>query len=123
MIYHGQNVSRCAQTVQEPCMTHCMLHRENVVAKDMNDEFSNVRSLTRNEIFHQYLSFSSYSILCRSLIEYRVMANCKGEKMSIINKINLNELCVTDDLQLCVGECGCVCVCVCVCVWFWDGTV
>src|SRR4029434_1318251 len=34
--------ARCAQTVQEPCMTHCMVHRENVVAKDMNDEFSNV---------------------------------------------------------------------------------
>src|SRR4029434_5144581 len=64
----------------EPCMTHCMLHRENVVAKDMNDEFSNVRSLSRYEIFHPYLSFSSYSILCPSLIEYRVMANCKGEK-------------------------------------------
>src|SRR4029434_3405403 len=86
----GQNVSRCAHTVQEPCMTHCMLHRENVVANDMNDEFSNVRSLTRYEIFHPYLSFSSYSILCPSLIEYRVMANCKGEKMSIINRINLN---------------------------------
>src|SRR4029434_2508186 len=80
MIYHRQNVSRCAQTVQEPCMTHCMLHRENVVAKDMNDGFSNVRSLSRYEIFHPYLSFSSYSILCPSLIEYRVMANCKGEK-------------------------------------------
>src|SRR4029434_359551 len=50
MIYPGQNVSRCAQTVQEPCMTHCMLHRENFVAKDMSDEFSNVRSLTRSEI-------------------------------------------------------------------------
>ena len=85
MIYPGQNVSRCAQAVQEPCMTHCMLHRENVVAKDMNDEFSNVRSLTRYEIFHPYLS---YSILCPSLIEYRVMANCKGEQMSIINRIN-----------------------------------
>src|SRR4029434_2909118 len=111
MIYPGQNVSRCAQTVQAPCMTHCMLHRENVVAKDMNDEFSNVRSLTSYEIFHPYLSFSSYSsysILCPSIIEYRVMANCKGEKMSIINRINLNELCVTDDLQLCVGECECV---------------
>src|SRR4029434_10204829 len=80
--------SQCAQTVQEPCMTHYMLHRENVVAKDMNDEFSNVRSFTRYEIFHPYLSFSSYSILCPSLIEYRVMANCKGEKMSIINRIN-----------------------------------
>ena len=79
-------------------MTHCMLHRENVVAKDMNDEFSNVRSLTRYEIFHPYLSFSSYSILCPSLIEYRVTANCKGEKMSIINRINVNELCVTDVL-------------------------
>src|SRR4029434_6664983 len=64
MIYPGQNVSRCAHTVQEPCMTHCMLHRENVVAKDMNDEFSNVSSLTRYEIFQPYLSFSSYSILC-----------------------------------------------------------
>src|SRR4029434_10304559 len=50
--YPGQNVSRCAQTVQEPCMTHCMLHRENVVAKDMSDELSNVRPLTRYEIFH-----------------------------------------------------------------------
>ena len=69
-------------------MTHCMLHRENVVAKDMNDEFSNVRSLTRYEIFHPYLSFLSYSILCPSHIEYRVMANFKGEKMSIINRIN-----------------------------------
>src|SRR4029434_8755153 len=97
-------VARCA-------MTHCMLHRENVVAKDMNDEFSNVRSLTRYEIFHPYLSFSSYSILCPSLIEYRVTTNCKGEQMSIINRINCNELCVTDDLQLCVGECECVCVC------------
>src|SRR4029434_6105711 len=47
--------SRCAQTMQEPCMTHCMLQRENVVAKDMNDEFSNVRSLSRYEIFHPYL--------------------------------------------------------------------
>src|SRR4029434_1893522 len=88
MIYPGQNVLRCAQTVQEPYMTHCMLHRENVVAKDMNDEFSNVRYLTRYELLHPYLSFSSYSILCPSLIEYRVMANCKGEKMSIINRIN-----------------------------------
>src|SRR4029434_4020130 len=92
------SVAMCTD-VQEPYMTHCMLHRENVVAKDMNDEFSNVRSLTRYEIFHPYLSFSSYSIICPSLIEYRVMANCKGEKMSIINRINLNELCVTDDLQ------------------------
>ena len=74
-------------------MTHCMLHRENVVAKVMNDEFLNVRSLTRYEIFHPYLSFSSYSILCPSLIEYRVMANYKGEKMSIINRI---KLCVTN---------------------------
>src|SRR4029434_1727848 len=113
MIYPRQNVSRCAQTVQEPCMTHCMLHRENVVAKVMNDAFLNVRSLTRYEIFHPYLSFSNYSILCPSLIEYRVMANCKGEKMSIINRINVTELCVTDVLQLCVGECECVCVCVC----------
>src|SRR4029434_76252 len=78
MIYPGQNVSRCAQTVQEPCMTHCMPHRENLVAKDMSDEFSNVRSLTRYEIFHPYVSFSSYSILCPSLIEYRVMANCRA---------------------------------------------
>src|SRR4029434_10113577 len=115
MIYPGQNVSRCAQTVQEPCMTHCMLHRENFVAKDMSDEFSNVRSLTRDEIFHPYLSFSSYSILCLSLIEYRVMANCKGEKFSIINRINLNELCVTDDLQLCSNKCRGVCLCLCVC--------
>src|SRR4029434_2613644 len=114
MIYPGQNVSRCAQTVQEPCMTNCMLHREIVVAKDMNDEFSNVRSLTRYEIFHPYLSFSSNLNLCPSLIEYRVMANCKGEKMSIINRINLNELCVTDDLQLCANMCRGVCVCVCV---------
>src|SRR4029434_4684638 len=71
MIYPRQNGARCAQAVQEPCMTHCMLHRENFVAKDMSDEFSNVRSLTRYEIFHPYLSFSSYSILCPSLIEYR----------------------------------------------------
>src|SRR4029434_5965324 len=85
--YPGQNVSRCAQTVQEPRMTHCMLHRENVVAKDMNDEFSNVRSLTRYEIFHPYLSFSSYSIRCPSVIEYRVMANCKREK-NVNNKQN-----------------------------------
>ena len=96
-------------------MTHCMVHRENVVAKDMNDEFSNARSLTRYEIFHPYLSFSSYSIICPSLIEYRVMANCNGEKNSIINRINLNELCVTDDLQLCSNMCRGVCVCVCVC--------
>src|SRR4029434_1398176 len=101
MIYPGQNVSRCAQMVQESCMTHCMLHRKNVVAKDMNDEFANFRSLTRYEIFHQYLSFSSYSILCPYLIEYRVMANCKGQQMSIINRINLNALSVTDELQLC----------------------
>src|SRR4029434_5475687 len=93
MIYPRQNVSRCAQTAQEPCMTHCMLHRENVVAKVMNDEFLHVRSLTRYEISHPYLSFSSYSILCPSLIEYRVMANYKGEKMSIINRI---KLCVTN---------------------------
>src|SRR4029434_6480087 len=53
------------------------MYRENVVAKDMNDEFSNVRSLTRYKTFHPYLSFSSYSILCPSLIEYRVMANCE----------------------------------------------
>ena len=85
MINPGQNVSRCAETVQEPCVTHGMLHRENLVAKDMSDELSNVRPLTRYEIFHPYLSFS---ILCPSLIEYRVMANCKGEKMSIINRIN-----------------------------------
>src|SRR4029434_2241648 len=116
MIYPRQNVSRCGQTVQEPCMTHCKLHRENVVAKDMNDEFSNVRSITRYEIFHPYLSLSSYSILCPSLIEYRVTANCKGEKMSIINRINVNELCVTDVLQLCSNMCRGVCVCVCVCV-------
>src|SRR4029434_5614952 len=32
------------------------MYRENVVAKDMNDEFSNVRSLTRYETFHLYLS-------------------------------------------------------------------
>src|SRR4029434_10060766 len=96
MIYPGQNVSRCAQTVQEPCMTHCMFHRENVVVKDMNDEFSNVRSLTRYEIFHPYLSFSSYSILCPPLIEYRVMANCKGEQ------------------KLCSNMCRGVCLCVCV---------
>src|SRR4029434_7587709 len=70
-LYPGQSVLRCTQTMQKPCMTHCMLHRENVVANDMNDEFSNVRSLTRYEIFHPYLSFSSYSILCPSLIEYR----------------------------------------------------
>src|SRR4029434_203841 len=67
-IHWPKCVARCAQTVQEPYMTHCMVHRENVVAKDMNDEFSNVRSLTRYEIFHPYLSFSSYSILCPSLI-------------------------------------------------------
>src|SRR4029434_4313175 len=108
MIYPGQNVSRCAQTVQEPCMTHCMLHRENVVAKVMNDELLNARSLTRYEIFHPYLSFSSYSSLCPSLIEYRVMANYKGEKMSIINRI---KLCVTNDLQLCSHMCRRVCVC------------
>src|SRR4029434_7847034 len=70
-------VARCAQTVQETCMTHCMVHMENDGAKDMNDEFSNVRSLNRYEIFHPYLSFSSYSILCPSLIEYRVTTNCK----------------------------------------------
>ena len=52
MIYPGQNVSRCTQTVQEPCVTHCMVHRENLVAKDMSDELSNVRPLTRHEIFH-----------------------------------------------------------------------
>src|SRR4029434_4354821 len=115
MIYPGQNVSRCAQAVQEPCMTHCMLHRENFVAKDMSDEFSNVRSLTRYEIFHSYIIFSSYSILCPSLIEYRVMANCKVENISIINRINLNELCVTDDLQLCSNKCRGVFMCVCVC--------
>src|SRR4029434_4930970 len=92
MIYPGQNVSRCAQTVQEPCVTHCMLHRENLVAKDMSDELSNVRPLTTYEIFHPYLSFSSYSILCPSLIEYRVMANCKGEKMSIINRKKLKQV-------------------------------
>src|SRR4029434_8634924 len=85
---HGYTLAKMCRDVhrrvQEPCMTHSMLHRENVVAKDMNDGFSNIRSLTRYEIFHPYLSFSSYSILCPSLIEYRVMANCKGEKMSII---------------------------------------
>src|SRR4029434_11308165 len=79
---------KCMYVCMYVCMTHCMLHRENVVAKDMNDKFSNVRSLTRYEIFHPYLSFSSYSILCPSLIEYRVTANCKGEKISIINRIN-----------------------------------
>src|SRR4029434_4367007 len=107
MIYPGQNVSRCAQTVQEPCMTHCMLHRENFVAKDMSDEFSNVRSLTRYEIFHPYLSFSSYSILCPSLIEYRVMANCKGEKMSIINRkieTSFVSQMMVNSLQTCVAE-------------------
>src|SRR4029434_1181349 len=55
---------------------------------DLSTKMSNVRSLTRYEIFHPYLSFSSYSFMCPSLIEYRVMANCKGEKMSIINRIN-----------------------------------
>ena len=80
MINPGQNVSRCAETVQEPCVTHGMLHRENLVAKDMSDELSNVRPLTRYEIFHPYLSFSSFFV--PPLIEYRAMANCKREKKS-----------------------------------------
>src|SRR4029434_7630894 len=68
--------------VQEPCMTHCMLHRENVVAKDMNDGFSNVRSLTRYEIFHPYLSFSSYS----DRVQEPCMTHCMLHRENVVAK-------------------------------------
>src|SRR4029434_11164769 len=40
------------------------------------------------------------------LIEYRVMANCKGEE-------KIDELCVTNYVILCSNMCRGVCLCVC----------